>query len=85
MVPTTPPSGPSLCSYSLSIYGERPANPNQYQYGSIGPTDEAGEADVPTDDATVRGCKENNRWRGGSGNPWPSVSYPGKPRDSPQA
>lgn len=44
MVPTTPPSGPSLCSYSLSIYGERLADPNRYQYGTIGQTDQAGEA-----------------------------------------
>lgn len=48
MVPTTPPSGPSLCSYSLSIYGERPANPNLYQYATIGPTGEAGEAEQTT-------------------------------------
>lgn len=52
-----------VLTHSLST-ANRPANPNQHQYGAIGQTDQAGEADAGTNDATVHGCRENN---GGEG------------------
>lgn len=77
----------SVLTHSLSTASVRPTQTGINTAPSVKRTkpERPERPERPTGDATVRGCGENNRWRGGSGTTWPSVSYPGKPGDSPPA